>query len=112
MVPNYLLFENPIINYTLLNEYVLGEVPVEITYGSNLDKAISLAKKSALFNIKEHEKLSKKEIQIRVSFKERGIRITTRFFAPVKLMQPLLTEITKSIYDSFRKQKDIEFAHA
>ena len=112
MVPNYLLFENPIINYTLLNEYVMGEVPVEIKYGSNLDKALALAKKSALSHIKEHEKLSKKDVQIRISFKERGIRLLIRFFAPVKMMQPLITEITKEVYDSFRKQKDIEFAHA
>lgn len=112
MVPNYLLFENPIINYTLLNEYVMGEVPVEITYRSNLDKAIELVKKATQAHIQEHEKLSKKEIQVRVAFKERGIKLTSRFFAPVKSMQPFITRITKEIYDSLKKQKDIGFAHA
>jgi len=110
MVPNYLLFEQSIINYTMINEYVLGEVETGITYESNLGKAMEIVEKIALKHTKEHIKSTKKELKIRVSMDTTGVKIKSRFFAPVKSIQKISSDITQDILLSISKQKDIKFA--
>lgn len=110
MVPNYLLFEQSIINYTMINDYVLGEVEVNITYESNLDKAIKIVEKSTLEHVKEHVKSTKREPKVRVSMDQTGVKIKSRFFAPVKAIQKISSDITQDVLYSFKKQKDINFA--
>lgn len=110
MVPNYLLFEQNIINYTMIHDYVISEVTVNVTYDSNLDKAMKIVKEETLKHVSEHAKVMKKDPQVRISMDTSGITIKSRFFAPVKGIQKTASEITKAIYDSFKKQKDIKFA--
>lgn len=110
MVPNYLLFEQSIVNYTMINDYILGEVIIDITYESNLDKAIKIVEESTLTHVKEHVKSTNKEPKIRVSMDQTGIKIKSRFFAPVRAIQKITSEITKDVLYSFKKQKDIKFA--
>jgi small-conductance mechanosensitive channel len=110
MVPNYLLFEQNIINYTLLNDYVIGEVTTSITYESNIKKALSIIEKVTLAHVKEHVNIIKKEPKIRVSMEYEGLKIKSRFFAPVKLIQKISSDITKDIIANLKKQKDIKFA--
>jgi small-conductance mechanosensitive channel len=111
MVPNYLLFEQSIINYTLLDDYIIREVDVTITYGSNLDKAMEIVEKVTAKHAGGHTKNAKREIQVSLSLKDNGARIHSRFFAPVRTAHQTVTDITKDIYDSFKKQKDIKFSH-
>lgn len=47
MVPNSMLFEQTITNYTFRNEYVLDQVTVTVTRESNVDKAIKIVLDSA-----------------------------------------------------------------
>ena len=42
MIPNSVLFEQNIINYTLQDEYILDDVGILITYESNIDKAVKI----------------------------------------------------------------------
>jgi small-conductance mechanosensitive channel len=44
MVPNYKLFESDIINYTLTNDLIMGEVNLVINFKSNIEKAIRIIK--------------------------------------------------------------------
>ena len=110
MVPNYLLFEQSIINYTMINDYILGEVIIDVTYESNLDKAIKIVEESTLRHVKEHVKSANKEPKIRISMDQTGIKIKSRFFVPVRAIQKISSEITKDVLYSFKKQKDIKFA--
>ena len=110
MVPNYLLFEQNIINYTLLNDYVIGEVITSVTYESNIKKALEIVEKATLAHIKEHVDIMKKEPKIRVAMEYEGIKIKSRFFVPVKIIQKISSEITKDIIFNIKKQKDIKFA--
>ncbi len=111
MIPNHLLFEHNIINYTLTNDYILGEVVVDITYESNLDKAIKIIKESSLKFIKEHLKETNKEPSVRVNMEASSMRVKVRFFAPVRSMQEVTSNITKEVYDRIKKEKDVEIAY-
>jgi len=111
MVPNYLLFEQNIINYTLMDDYVLGEVLADITYESNLDRAIKIAYDSALKFVKDFSKETHKEPKVRVKMNASSITLKVRFFAPVKNMSEIKSEIIREILNRIKKEKDVEIAY-
>jgi len=53
LVPNSILFEQNIINYTSKDEFILDQVAVTVTYESNLDKAVDIIKKVSERVLKE-----------------------------------------------------------
>jgi small-conductance mechanosensitive channel len=109
MVPNYLLFEQNIINYTMVDDFVLGEVAVDITYESNLEKA----KKIVLEAGKKfsQEFLEKKEPYIRVSMESSSIKLKYRFFAPAKKVNELISGINEEILRRVKKEKKVDIAY-
>ncbi len=111
LVPNYLLFEQNIINYTLMDDYVLGEVLVDVTYESNLDKAIKIAHDSALKIVKNFSKEINKEPKVRVKMNPSSMTLKVRFFAPIKNMSEIKSEITREIFTRIKKEKDVEIAY-
>lgn len=111
MVPNHLLFEQNIINYTLVNDYVLAEVTVNVTYEGDLDKAIDLTKKAAIHHLQQYIKETKKEPKIRVEMKDSGIDLKVRFYAPIRDIPKVKSDISKEIYETIKKQKDVNFAY-
>ncbi|MEK6890461.1 MAG: mechanosensitive ion channel domain-containing protein [Nanoarchaeota archaeon] len=111
MVPNHLLFEHNIINYTLVNDFVLAEVTTNITFEGDLDKAIELVKKAATKHLQEYIKETKKEPKIRVEMKDSGIDLKVRFYAPIKDLPRVKSDISKEIYDTIKKQKEVSFAY-
>lgn len=111
MVPNHLIFENNIINYTLTHDYVLGEVAVGIAYESNLDKAMKIVREAADKFVKEYSKTVNREISVRIKMEASSINVQVRFFAPVKIMQEVSSNITKEIYDRIKKESDVDIAY-
>ncbi len=111
MVPNHLLFEQNIINYTLVNDYVLAEVTANVTYEGDLDKAIELTKKAATKHLQEYIKETKKEPKIRVEMKDSGVDLKVRFYAPIRDIPKIKSDISKEIYDIIKKQKEVNFAY-
>jgi len=111
MVPNYLLFENNIINYTLINDYILGEVIVSITYESDLEKAIKILEDSAIKFVNDYSKIIKREPNVRAKMDASCMNLKVRFFAPVNIMQEVSSNITKEIYHRIKKEKDVEIAY-
>jgi len=105
IIPNHLLFEHNIINYTLTNDYVLGEVVTSITYESDLDKATKLIKDSAIKFVGEHVIATKKEPVVRIRMDSSCVDVKLLFFAPIKVMQEIRSNITKEILDKIRKEK-------
>jgi small-conductance mechanosensitive channel len=110
MIPNHLLFEHNIINYTLTNDYVLGEVAVSITYESNLDKAEKIVKESTIKFIEEYSRITKEPVT-RMNMDPSCMNLRILFFAPVRVMQEIKSNITKEIYNQIKKEKDVEIAY-
>lgn len=111
LIPNNILFEQNIINYTQQDEFILNQVEVSITYESNLNKAIKTAEEAAKKITKEFSEIIKKEPYVRVYFQPSGVTLSARFFVPVKRMVEVTSSVTKEIYDRFMKEKDIQFAY-
>lgn len=110
MVPNAVLFEKNIVNYTSRDEYVLDQVVVAVTYESNLDKAIKIALESAKKYVKEFKDLKEKPY-VRTYFQPSGINIHVRYFSPATRMQEISSNITKEIYGCMMKTKGVEIAY-
>ena len=110
IIPNAVLFEQNVINYTSQNEYILDEVPFTITYNSNLDIAKSIAIKAA-------EKITKDLIEkaprgpfIRTNFQASGVDIRVRYYTIASERQKVSSKITEEIFREVMKQKRVEFA--
>jgi len=111
MIPNYLLFEQTIINHTLLNDYVLNEITIAITYESNLDKAMEIVRKCADQLTKEYSSAMKSEAKVRLSLGESSVNLKLIYYAPVQKMSQIKTEIIKNIYHKIQKDTEVFFAY-
>ena len=111
MVPNSILFEQNITNYTQHDEYILDQVTFTVTHDSNLDKAMEICKESMKKLTKDIIKETKKEPYIRTYFQSDGISVHARYYAPAKNIQEYSSNMTKNIFDKIRKTKGVKFAH-
>jgi small-conductance mechanosensitive channel len=111
MVPNYQLYEQNIINYTQQHDYIIAESIVQVTYESNLDKAIRISYDAAMKYTKEASEKLKQEPMIRISMAGSGIDIKARFYGEAYGIRKITSNITKEIYDRIKKEKDVEIAY-
>ncbi len=111
LIPNSILFEQNIINYTIEDEFILGQVVVSVTYESNLDDALAIVRTAAKKVLEKHSVKLKKEPYTRTFFAPSSIEIHTRYFVPVLQSQEIESAITKEIYDRFKNSSSLEFAY-
>jgi small-conductance mechanosensitive channel len=115
MIPNSIIFEEEVINYTHKDEYILDEVVTAITYESNLEKAEVLIKKSVSKIMKpaweKYPKRIAKEPHTRLMFKDSGIDVKVRYYTIATRRNAYATEIMREIWRQIRKNDDIEFAY-
>jgi small-conductance mechanosensitive channel len=111
MIPNYLLFEKNIVNYTKDNEFVMDQVITTVTYESNLDKGIDICLKAAKKFTKTFSKKSKAEPYVRTFFQPSGINVHVRYMCPTSILQQVSSEITQEIHKNIKKIKSVEIAY-
>ncbi len=111
LIPNWQLFDNTIINYSLQDDYVLGQVIATVTYESNMDKAIELCIEAAKHQTEAYLPHVKTKPYVRLVFGANGIDLLVRFFTSFSSLSKITSDITKEIYVSFNKHKDLQFAY-
>ncbi len=111
LVPNSILFEQNIINYTAHDEYVLDQVVAGVTYESNLDRAIEICLQAAKKHTHAFSSHVKVQPYVRTYFLPSSIGVHVRYFAPATQLQEVSSDITKEIYEQIRKRKDVEIAY-
>ncbi len=111
MIPNSIIFEQNIINYTVQDEFILDDVGVLITYESNLDNAIKTCESIAKKIMKNYLTKMPMPPYVRVYFNSSGIDVKTRYYVKVAERVKTSSEITKEIFREFKKEKDIEIAY-
>jgi len=111
LIPNAVLFEQNIINYSHKNENVLDQVSFVVTFDSNLDKSMKVALDAAVKHTKEFFHEVPREPYVRTFFNPSGISLNVRYFAPAQRLQEFSSRITKEIYDNLMKHKDIRLAY-
>jgi small-conductance mechanosensitive channel len=110
MVPNSIMFEQNIINYTLQDDYILDEVVLSVTYESDLDKAKKIGIESAKEILKEFPEL-KSEPYVRTYFQANGINVHIRYFTHAEKRQETSSKVTQEIFKQISKTKSVEFAY-
>ncbi|SDF25676.1 Small-conductance mechanosensitive channel [Methanolobus vulcani] len=111
MVPNWMLFEKNIINYTYNNDFVLHSVIVNVTYESNLDRAIEIADLSARKFLAGTISTSPGVPKVRVDFQASGIDVQVKYFSPARQLHEYSSKITKEIFDRINDAEDVEIAY-
>jgi small-conductance mechanosensitive channel len=115
MVPTSIIFEEEVINYTELDDYILDEVVTAITYESNLEKAEKIVCDSVNKIMKPYwEKFPKKIPQkphIRLKFMESGINVTVRYHSLATNRNAIITDIVREILKTIKTSKDVEIAY-
>lgn len=111
MIPNCVVFEQNIINYTSKDEFVLDQVAFIVTFDSNLDKAKTIAVDAARKYTRRYLKVIKILPYIRVFFQPSGMKVQVRYYCPAKSLQEMTSKITQGIFNSIKKTKSVEFAY-
>jgi len=111
MIPMVTLWTAKVTNYTHNDDYILREVPVGITYESNVDKAMKKLLDIATSHTKKAVKDGKPKPIVRMEFKDSWIEIKARFWADARDSGPVINIITKDFYDFTKKSKDVQIAY-
>ncbi len=112
MLPNSILFEKNIINYTYSSDLILDQIGVTITYDSDLDVAISLATKATEKALgKEIMEKSDTKPYVLTYFAPSGINVYVRYKSPANNVNKYSSLVTQAIYRAFKQHDSIEFAY-
>ena len=104
LIPNAILFQNIIVNYTLEQKYMLDEVPVRLTFDCDWERAKELMIKAAGDVTADIIKITGQQPFIRAEFLEYGILVRLRYQTiPVK-RQEISTNIIEKLLASFRAE--------
>jgi len=115
VVPNSIIFEKEILNYTAQHDFIVDEVKTIITYESNLGKAEKIIAKvvedimSPLWE--NFPKKISKEPRIRLKFMDSGINVIVRYYVPAVRRNEISTAITREIFIRIKNAGDIEIAY-
>jgi small-conductance mechanosensitive channel len=115
MIPTYRLFEENIINYTLLDDYILDEVSMMVTYESNLAHAERLivdAVHSVMDSLwKAFPKKKQREPHTRLSFEDSGVTVIVRYMSLATNRNKITTDIRRELHKKVSNAKDVTFAY-
>lgn len=115
MVPNSIIFEGQVTNYTLKDEYILEDVKCSITYESNLKHAEEIVA-SAVDKImndlyQKIPKKARKNPNTRINFSDSGVEVTVRFLSITDQRNRISTDVRREIHKLIIASKDVEFAY-
>ncbi|MBU1252742.1 MAG: mechanosensitive ion channel family protein [Nanoarchaeota archaeon] len=110
IIPNAVLFEQNVINYTSENDYILDEVAFTITYKSHLDLAKKIAKEAANKVTKDFVDRVPMKPFIRINFQPSGVDVRIRYYTGASERQEINSKITEEIFKNMMKEKKIDFA--
>jgi len=111
LIPNAILFQQIIHNYTLATKFLLDEVTIVITFESDFKEAERILIKAA-------KKVTKKiiaEIEqqpfVRAEIADSGVRLRLRYKSLATARQYTSSEMSKTIIESFNKSPNVHFAY-
>ncbi len=111
LIPNAILFQNIIVNYTLEQEYMLDEVPVRITFDSDWEKAKKILLESAESVTSEVVTDNAQEPFIRCEFLDWGVLVRLRYLTIPARRQEISTLIIEKILQKVKSEyPSIKFA--
>ncbi len=127
-VPNSLVFDAPVSNYTRDIPIVWDEVENLVTYESDIDVAKEHMLESAKevvgsfmsskhkmylkrLEIRDLEKLMLKEPQLRMEFSDSGVKLQVIYFCPVESRRNIRSDIVERVWRRFSEDSRVEIAY-
>ena len=101
LIPNAILFQNVIINYTLDQKYMLDEVPVRLTFDADWERAKELMLQAAKEITADIIAETGQEPFIRCEFLEYGVLARLRYNTVPTRRQDISTQIIEKLLASF-----------
>ena len=111
LIPNAIIFGLAMMNYTLQQDYILDEVPVRVTFESDLKEAENILINAAKEVTKEIIEKTGEEPFIRAELFESGTLMRLRYKVDPPRRQEVSTYIVKIIFMEFSKNPKIEFCY-
>lgn len=111
VLANGKLFSENIINYSLENELILGQVVFTVTYESDLEEANRLAVSAVTKHTDHFNKKAKREPHVRLQFTLNGMEIHARYFVPFNVAQIISTKITHDLFSYIRLSKSVRLSY-
>ncbi|MCF7853518.1 MAG: mechanosensitive ion channel family protein [Candidatus Pacebacteria bacterium] len=103
LIPNAILFQNVIINYTLEQKFMLDEVPVRLTFDSDWELAKRLMIEAAKEATPEIITDTQQEPFLRAEFLDWGILVRLRFNTIPVQRQEISTRVIELLLERFRQ---------
>lgn len=111
LIPNAILFQNIIVNYTLEQEFMLDEVPVRVTFDSDWEKAKIILLDAAGDITSAIVGDAGERPFIRCEFLDWGVLVRLRYLTIPARRQEISTLIIEKILTEFKKEyPSIKFA--
>lgn len=106
MLPNSIIFDQPVIRYGGPNQRILGEVELTLTGSSDVAAARTLFEGIATEIVG-----GKTDTHSRVKIVADGIQLEIRYQVPVSKANTIASDINTAILEAVRNRKDISIAH-
>ena len=111
LIPNATLFQQIIYNYTMETKFILDEVPVMITFASDLAEAERILIEAAREVTQEVITETKQEPFCRREITDWGVRIRVRYQADATKRQQITSDITGIVLDKFTHTDNVRFCY-
>jgi len=111
MIPNATLFQQVIYNYSFETRYILDEVPVLITYESDVDRAEQILIDAARQVTREIAAETGQEPFVRRELADSGIRLRLRYQALAMERQRISSDIVGVVIREFNRNEQVEFCY-
>jgi small-conductance mechanosensitive channel len=112
LVPNAMLFSQVVINYTVRQEaaYILDEVIVRLTHGSNWDRAEQILLNAAINVTEDVIKETGKMPYIRADTYDYGVYMRLRYLTRATERPETVYKITKQIFKAMQQDREVDWA--
>jgi hypothetical protein len=112
LIPNAMLFDQVVINYTSTREapFMLDEVVVGITYDSNWETAEKILLDAAYRTTKETIDATRTQPYIRSELYDYGVNLQLRYQVRVKDRVKVAYEITRLIFEDIQRTPTVDIA--
>ena len=111
LIPNSILFEQKVINYTMQDEFILDEAATLISYESDLEHAKKICYDAADKFLEKELKDKKEKPIVRIFQHESGVHIKVRYKVRTSNRIEILSNINNEIITNISKTRDVNIAY-
>lgn len=111
LIPNATLFNKTIHNYSFQGKYILDEVPILLTYESDLDEAEKILVAAAGRALEALTGKTREEPFVRAEFADSGVRLRLRYQARAVERQKISSTVVREVIKAVGRSRAVEFAY-